>query len=73
MRGGRRFRESVAVDETVVDELERLSEVAPLHTPPALRWVRWLREVRPDLPAVACFDTTFHAAMPEAAAVSATS
>lgn len=69
VHGGPRFRGSEVVSGDVVAELERLSELAPLHNPPAVRWLRCLMELRPGLPAVACFDTAFHSEMPAAASV----
>jgi acetate kinase len=75
VHGGPRFRRSVVVDEGVVRELEALSDLAPLHNPPAVRALRRLLAVsggdggRPGRPVVACFDTAFHATMPDAAAV----
>jgi acetate kinase len=68
VHGGRRFTEPVLVDDAVVDELEGLSALAPLHQPPAVRLIRSLRRLRPELPAVACFDTAFHATLPARAA-----
>ncbi len=41
--------------------------LAPLHQPPAVAGIRSVREALPDVPAVACFDTAFHATMPDAA------
>jgi acetate kinase len=51
----------------VLAELDGLSRLAPLHQPPALALIRTLRELHPDVPAVACFDTAFHATLPAAA------
>jgi acetate kinase len=68
VHGGPRFRSSVVIGDQVVEQLRGLAELAPLHNPPALAAVEALRRLRPDLPAVACFDTAFHASLPEAAA-----
>ena len=68
VHGGERFRESVMIDAPVEAALEELSELAPLHNPPALAAIRALARARPELPAVACFDTAFHATLPPAAA-----
>ena len=46
------------------ERLDRLSELAPLHNPPAVAAIRALRALRPTLPEVACFDTAFHSTMP---------
>ncbi|MEX0790101.1 MAG: acetate/propionate family kinase [Actinomycetota bacterium] len=69
VHGGSRFRASVLIDDQVVAELDQLSELAPLHNPPAVAGIRALRSSHPELPAVACFDTSFHSTLPEEAAV----
>jgi acetate kinase len=56
------------VTDELLAELDEVSVLAPLHNPPALAMIRTVRELRPDLPAVACFDTTFHATIPIEAA-----
>ncbi|MFM7653691.1 MAG: acetate/propionate family kinase, partial [Vulcanococcus sp.] len=40
-----------------------LNPLAPLHNPPALAAIHWLRQRRPELPQWACFDTAFHAGL----------
>jgi len=55
---------AVVVDDDVVDELRRLTELAPLHQPPALDALERCRSAWPDVPNVACFDTAFHASVP---------
>jgi acetate kinase len=67
VHGGRRAA-AVAIDDAVVEELEALAPLAPLHQPKALAAVAAVTEWRPELPAVACFDTAFHASLPPAAA-----
>ena len=69
VHGGAEFRESVLVDDAVAGRLQALSDLAPLHNPPALAAITSLRRLRPELPTVACFDTAFHATLQEAAAV----
>src|SRR5918999_5937474 len=56
------------VDDALVDELTALADLAPLHQPPALDAMAVTGRLLPDAPAVACFDTTFHATLPAAAA-----
>jgi acetate kinase len=68
VHGGPRFRSSQVVTDEVLDELRGLGELAPLHNPPALAAIEALRRLRPELPSVACFDTAFHATLPEEAA-----
>lgn len=69
VHGGSRFLSGVVIDDDVVEELESLIPLAPLHNPPAVAGIRTLLRLRPDLPAVACFDTTFHSTLPPEAAV----
>ena len=65
VHGGERFTQPVRITDTVVAELERLSELAPLHNPPSLAVIHAARAVFGDvIPMVAVFDTAFHAAMP---------
>jgi acetate kinase len=68
VHGGARFVDPVVIDDTVVAALDELTALAPLHQPPALAAMAALRRAAPHLPAVACFDTAFHAGLPEAAA-----
>ena len=67
VHGGERFRAPTPITASTLPELEALSPLAPLHNPPALAAIRWLQQQRPDLPQWACFDTAFHATLPEAA------
>lgn len=69
VHGGPDLRASVRVEGDVLRRLRAVAELAPLHNPPALQAIEALREARPDLPLVACFDTAFHAGIPDAAAV----
>jgi acetate kinase len=68
VHGGPRFTSSVRLDDQVVEELQRLIELAPLHLPPALEAIHATGRMFPDVPAVACFDTAFHSNLPAAAA-----
>ncbi len=67
VHGGAEFDRPTLVDAGVERELERLADLAPLHNPQAVRAMRALATVRPELPNVACFDTAFHAGLPPAA------
>ncbi|KUJ64497.1 acetate kinase [Streptomyces albus subsp. albus] len=68
VHGGTRFTEPTAITDEVVAEMEKLVPLAPLHNPANISGIRVARQLRPDLPQVAVFDTAFHATMPEAAA-----
>jgi len=69
VHGGSRFQASVLIDEAVVEALDDLSILAPLHNPPAVAGIRALGRLRAGVPGVACFDTTFHATLPQEASV----
>jgi acetate kinase len=68
VHGGTEFTEPVIVDEGVVVKLRALSDLAPLHQPKSLAALDAVAAALPGIPAVACFDTAFHARMPAAAA-----
>jgi acetate kinase len=68
VHGGSEFTEPVVLDEATEARLERLTELAPLHNPPALAAVRAAMRLRPAVPNVGCFDTAFHATLPAEAA-----
>jgi acetate kinase len=61
VHGGADFVQAVEIDAAVEQSLEALSVMAPLHNPPALEGIRVARRILPGLPAVAVFDTAFHA------------
>jgi acetate kinase len=67
VHGGERFREPTVVDDDILAELDELSQLAPLHNPVAVETIRAAREVLPDVPHVAAFDTAFHASLEPAA------
>ncbi len=67
VHGGTRFRDPVVVDDDVVGELARLSELAPLHNGPALHAIEAARAALPDRLHAAVFDTAFHASLPDVA------
>ena len=68
VHGGDAFGAPVIVDDGVERRLADLIQLAPLHMPPALRALQGARRLLPAVPAVACFDTAFHAALPSEAA-----
>jgi acetate kinase len=68
VHGGTAFSAPVEVTPQVVARLESLSDLAPLHQPKSLAALAAVTAVLPGRPAVACFDTAFHASMPDAAA-----
>jgi acetate kinase len=68
VHGGTRFTGPVLVDAEVEGALRALTDLAPLHQPKSLAALDAVREVLPDIAAVACFDTAFHSRLPPAAA-----
>ncbi|MFO1315435.1 MAG: acetate/propionate family kinase [Burkholderiales bacterium] len=67
VHGGVRYSHPVRVDAAIVAYLETLVPLAPLHQPHNLAPIHALFARAPELPQVACFDTSFHRAMPEVA------
>ena len=67
VHGGPDHAAPVLIDDAVLEQLERLVPLAPLHQPNNLAPIRAIRERDPDLPQVACFDTAFHRSHPEIA------
>jgi acetate kinase len=67
VHGGTEFVDPVLIDAAVVRRLEALTDLAPLHQPKSLRALDLVGRALPDVPAVACFDTAFHARIPAAA------
>ena len=68
VHGGERFRSAVRIDADVEAAIRALIDLAPLHQPKSLAAIDAVAALLPELPAVACFDTAFHASLPQAAA-----
>ncbi|MEN2789386.1 acetate kinase [Sphingomonas oligophenolica] len=69
VHGGPDLFEPALIDAAVIAKLEAATDFAPLHGPAALALIRAAAERYPELPQVACFDTGFHAHLPDVAAV----
>ena len=67
VHGGPHYAAPVRVDAAVLDALERLVPLAPLHQPHNLAAIHVIRDADPALPQVACFDTAFHRSQPAVA------
>ncbi|WP_104687625.1 acetate kinase [Helicobacter acinonychis] len=65
VQGGDKFHAPVLVDEKVMQEIERLSVLAPLHNPVNLAGIKFVKTAHPHIPQIAVFDTAFHATMPD--------
>ena len=67
VHGGDRYTAPTRINPAVLDQLDALSPLAPLHQPHNLAGIRAVMAQRPGLPQVACFDTAFHQTQPEVA------
>ncbi|MFD1038141.1 acetate kinase [Virgibacillus byunsanensis] len=65
VHGGENFNDSVKITEEVIQTIDEVSELAPLHNPANLTGIRAFQEILPNIPMVAVFDTAFHQTMPE--------
>ena len=65
VHGGGEYTASVRVTDEVLERLTRFNSLAPLHQPHNLEGIRRFRAAFPEVAQVACFDTAFHAHMPE--------
>ncbi|RSD27726.1 acetate kinase [Mesobacillus subterraneus] len=65
VHGGEEFSDSVIITEDVLQKIDKLSELAPLHNPANITGIRAFQQVLPNVPAIAVFDTAFHQTMPE--------
>lgn len=67
VHGGEKFSSATLIDGAVMEAIASCSELAPLHNPANLTGIRACRELMPDTPMAAVFDTAFHQTMPEEA------
>lgn len=65
VHGGEKFSKAVLIDEELIQVLEEVSNLAPLHNPPNILGIKTCRELMPHAPQAAVFDTAFHQTMPE--------
>ncbi|MDM4138593.1 MULTISPECIES: acetate kinase [Mycobacterium] len=68
VHGGNTFYQPTLLDDAVIGRLHELSELAPLHNPPALTGIEVARKLLPDIAHIAVFDTGFFHDLPPAAA-----
>lgn len=64
VHGGDKFSKPVLVDEELLTALMRFIPLAPLHQPHNLETIRAIMKLGPEIPQVACFDTSFHTSNP---------
>lgn len=65
VHGGEKFHDSVIINDEVMKAIKDCVNLAPLHNPANITGIEACREVMPDKPMVAVFDTAFHQTMPE--------
>ena len=67
VQGGDIFKNSVLVTDTVVDQIENLAELAPLHNHAHVLGIKAVQKLLPNVPQTVVFDTAFHQTMPKEA------
>ncbi|TPX31126.1 acetate kinase [Synchytrium microbalum] len=67
VHGGKLFDAPTILTDKVIEDLKTVSDLAPLHNPPALSLIHATRAIFSDKPQIAIFDTAFHRTMPEVA------
>lgn len=67
VHGGEKFASSVVIDDMVLKAIEECNDLAPLHNPANLIGINSCKEIMPNVPMVAVFDTAFHQTMPKKA------
>ena len=65
VHGGEFYHQALRIDAAVLQALEGLCPLAPLHQPHNLHGIRVMSRAFPHLPQIACFDTAFHVTIPE--------
>jgi acetate kinase len=67
VHGGETFKDSVHIDDSVIEAIEHAFDLAPLHNPPNLKGIEAAMKYLPDAVHVAVFDTAFHHSIPSEA------
>ena len=67
LHGGEKYSESVIINDEVIESIKELIPLGPLHHPGEIAGIMALKEVLPDVPMVAVYDTAFHQTMSEEA------
>ena len=65
VHGGEYFSESVIITDEVIEKIDKCSSLAPVHNPAAIIGIKACRELMPNIPMCAVFDTAFHQTIPE--------
>lgn len=64
VHGGEKFSDSVIIDDEVMEAINDCVKLAPLHNPPNIIGIKACKELMPNVPMVAVFDTAFHQTIP---------
>jgi acetate kinase len=64
VHGGEKFSKAVLVDEEVINDIDELSDIAPLHNPAAIMGIRTIQAIDKNMKNIAVFDTAFHQTIP---------
>jgi acetate kinase len=67
VHGGLEYTKPTVVNDHILEDLEQYVPLAPLHQPHNLAAIRNIAKRFPDIPQVACFDTSFHTTIPAVA------
>jgi len=67
VHGGEKFVQPTLITDDVLEGIEKVSQLAPLHNPPNIAGIRACMRLMPGIPQVAVFDTAFHATIPDCA------
>jgi acetate kinase len=67
VHGGERFRRSVRIDAQVIEEIEEMIDLAPLHNPANIKAIEAVAEILGNVPQAGVFDTAFHHTLPDKA------
>ena len=67
LHGGEKYSESVIINNDVIESIKELTPLGPLHHPGEIAGILALKEVLPEVPMVAVYDTAFHQTMDEEA------
>ena len=64
VQGGEKYSQPVLITDDVISEIEKCSDLAPLHNPAAVLGINACKKIAPNIPMVAVFDTAFHQTIP---------
>ena len=64
VQGGEKYSRPVLITDDVISEIEKCSDLAPLHNPAAVLGINACKKIAPNIPMVAVFDTSFHQTIP---------